>query len=58
MKKIVATLFAAAVALPQIAGATGYHWVNPYTKSDGTSVQGHWRSNPNGTCLDNIRGCR
>ena len=33
------------------------HWVNSYYRADGTYVPGHWRSNPNGTCLDNINGC-
>jgi len=28
-------------------------WVNGYMRSDGTYVQGHYRSNPNGTLLDN-----
>lgn len=28
-------------------------WVNGYTKSDGTYVQGHYRSNPNSTVRDN-----
>jgi hypothetical protein len=28
-------------------------WVNPSIRSDGTYVQGHMRSSPNGTTLDN-----
>ena len=28
-------------------------WVNGYTRKDGTYVQGHWRSSPNSTTLDN-----
>ena len=29
------------------------HYVNPYTRSDGTSVQGHQRTNPNNSLSDN-----
>jgi hypothetical protein len=32
--------------------------VEQYHRRDGTLVRGHWRTNPNETCLDNIRGCR
>ena len=28
-------------------------YVRPYTRSDGTSVQGHYRTSPNGTTSDN-----
>lgn len=28
-------------------------WVNGYQRSDGTSVQGHYRSSPNSTVTDN-----
>ncbi|MEM5789179.1 MAG: hypothetical protein AAGU11_17835 [Syntrophobacteraceae bacterium] len=28
-------------------------WVDPYVKKDGTYVQGHMRSSPNNTSLDN-----
>jgi hypothetical protein len=30
------------------------HYVQPYTRSDGTSVQGHYQTNPNGTQMDNF----
>jgi hypothetical protein len=33
-------------------------YVQPYVRHDGTPVRGHWRTDPNDTCLDNIRGCR
>ena len=33
-------------------------YINPYTKKDGTRVKGHYRTKPNNTCIDNIRGCR
>ena len=29
------------------------HYVNPYTRSDGTVVRGHWQTNPNRTQYDN-----
>jgi len=29
-------------------------WVNGYTRSDGTSVRGHYRSSPNNTVRDNF----
>lgn len=32
--------------------------VESYHRRDGTVVRGHWRTNPNETCLDNIGGCR
>ena len=32
--------------------------IDPYRKHDGTYVQGHWKTVPNYTCLDNINGCR
>jgi hypothetical protein len=33
--------------------AQGYHYVQPYTRHDGTFVQGHYQTNPNSTTLDN-----
>ena len=35
------------------AHAQSYHYVNPYTRSDGTYVQPHFQTNPNGNPLDN-----
>jgi hypothetical protein len=32
--------------------------VSQYRRRDGTLVRSHWRTNPNETCQDNIRGCR
>jgi hypothetical protein len=29
------------------------HYVSPYTNSHGTTVQGHYQTNPNNTQLDN-----
>jgi hypothetical protein len=42
---------AALAALSTIAFAQVY--VNPYVKRDGTVVEGHFRSSPNSTDLDN-----
>ena len=36
---------------------SGYHWVNPYTRRDGTFVRGHMRGNPDGFCWNNLSGC-
>jgi hypothetical protein len=36
---------------------SGYHWVNPYFRSDGTFVRGHMRGNPDGLCFNNLSGC-
>ncbi len=33
-------------------------WVNPYMRSDGTSVRGHYRTAPDGYCWNNFSGCR
>ncbi|MGG2114149.1 hypothetical protein OCI51_25895 (plasmid) [Lysinibacillus capsici] len=30
------------------------HWVDGYTRSDGTYVKGHWRSNPDGITSNNL----
>ncbi len=30
------------------------HYVDPYQKSDGTNVSGHWKTNPNETETDNL----
>ena len=36
----------------------GLVWVNPYVRSDGTSVRGHYRTAPDGYCWNNLSGCR
>jgi len=36
---------------------SGYHWVNPYYRKDGTFVRGHMRGNPDGFCWNNLGGC-
>lgn len=50
-KLSVCTVAAALILLPGMALADTY--VNGYTRRDGTYVQPHWRSSPNGTTLDN-----
>lgn len=47
--KILLTLIALAFASTALADT----WVNPYSRRDGTEVQGHWRSNPNTRRDDN-----
>lgn len=48
MKKV---LFAALALMPSLLLADVY--VDGYTRSDGTYVQGHYRSSPNSTTYDN-----
>ena len=45
------------ISFPSVENASGYHWVNPYLRNDGTFVTGHWRSNPDGFCWNNLSGC-
>lgn len=49
MKHIIALALAAAFATPALAD----QFVNGYTRKDGTYVQPHYRSNPDGTTLNN-----
>ena len=39
------------LALPSLVSAQV--WVNPYTRRDGTAVQGHYRSVPDGNSYNN-----
>ncbi|MED4403718.1 hypothetical protein [Metabacillus fastidiosus] len=32
----------------------GVHWVDEYERSDGTEVDGHWRSNPDDSPYNNL----
>jgi hypothetical protein len=48
MKTILIVLFASFAAQ-----AMAQTYVSPYVRSDGTYVQGHVRSSPNGTTSDN-----
>lgn len=51
MKRITALLLASVTLLPLAASADTY--VQGYTKSDGTYVQGHMRASPNANRYDN-----
>ena len=55
MKRL--TLIATIIGTLALAGgaahAQGYHYVNPYSRSDGTPVQPHYQTNPNGNPYDN-----
>jgi hypothetical protein len=53
MKRIVLA-FAALAALATAADAGS---VNGYFRRDGTYVQPHFRSNPDGYCFNNYGGC-
>jgi hypothetical protein len=44
---------ALAILLGWLAIAQAQVWVNPYARRDGTQVQGHWRSNPDGNPYNN-----
>ncbi len=49
MKKFTILLIMAIFTLPAIADT----WVNGYQRSNGTYVQGHYRSSPNSVKFDN-----
>ena len=56
---VVASVAGLAVAVGGSANVNSDQtYVGQYRRRDGTAVRGHWRTNPNETCLDNIRGCR
>jgi hypothetical protein len=56
---VVASLAVVAVAVGGGANVNSDQThIDQYRRRDGTVVRGHWRTNPNETCLDNIRGCR
>jgi hypothetical protein len=44
---------ALAILLGWLAIAQAQVWVSPYARRDGTQVQGHWRSNPDGNPYNN-----
>jgi len=52
MKKALITLLAV-LALATPAFAQGYHYVQPYTRSDGTYVQPHYQTNPDRSFQNN-----
>jgi hypothetical protein len=51
MKKSI--VLAGALVLSWLSVATAQVWVNPYTRKDGTQVQGHYRSNRDGNPYNN-----
>lgn len=51
MKKIAAAALLAASLAP--AFAQGQHWVQPYVTRNGTYVQGHMQTNPDGNLMNN-----
>ena len=46
-------ILAALIVASAAAHAGGSHWVNGYTRSNGTYVEGHYATNPNSSRLDN-----
>ena len=50
MKKF---LLAAALVFGWLSVAQAQTWVNPYTRKDGTHVDGHYRSSPDGNPYNN-----
>ena len=55
MKNLITLVFAlAAFATATFAQNSNHVYVNGYTKSDGTYVQGHYRTAPNSTINDNF----
>jgi|TARA_B100001964_G_scaffold234690_1_gene293638 hypothetical protein len=39
------------------ANAIGVIYIDPYLKINGTMVQGHFRTEPDGFCFNNFTGC-
>ena len=53
MKHIITVISLALTAL-LTSNSFADTWVNSYTRSDGTNVSGHYRSDPNSTVRDNF----
>jgi opacity protein-like surface antigen len=51
MKKTV--LLALALVITWLSVAVAQTWVSPYTRKDGTHVEGHYRSKPDGNPYNN-----
>lgn len=51
--KLITTLVPALLLALTAGLASADQWVDGYTRSDGTQVQGHYRSDPNATVRDN-----
>ena len=52
MKRIIAFILLSLFLSPP-AFSQGYQYVNPYIRSDGTYVQGHYKTAPNNNAYDN-----
>jgi hypothetical protein len=50
---LIATIIGTLAFAAGAAHAQGYHYVNPYFRSDGSYVQPHYQTNPNGNPNDN-----
>ncbi len=53
MKKLLSLFAAATLSVTAVTSVFADTWVNGYTRSDGSYVQGHYRSSPNSTVRDN-----
>lgn len=53
MRKMLTLVMGLAIGLASL-GLSADQWVNGYSRSDGTYVQGHYRSSPNSTVTDNF----
>jgi len=58
LTKLTLTMKTAILALVLLASgitanAQGYHYVRPYLRSNGTFVQGHYQTNPDGNIYNN-----
>ena len=54
MKTLKVILFGVLIALASSSAVFADQWVKGYTRSDGTYIQGHWRSSPNQYRYDNF----
>ena len=55
-KAAIALMFGTVIMATSQAQAqynSGNHYVNPYTRQDGTNVQGHYRTNPDNNPYNN-----
>ncbi len=53
MKKSIGFVLAGFLFLPTVLFATENHYVQPYTKSNGTYVQGHYQTSPDSNIYNN-----
>ena len=50
---LIATIIGTLTLAAGAAYAQGYHYVSPYSRPDGTYVQPHYQTNPNGNLYNN-----